>query len=210
MIMIAVAVAALALVPLLGGDWRRLAHVRFRAVWLLMISLVLQVVVLGVVQTSSATGKAWQAGLHIATYALAAVFVLLNWRIPGLAIIGLGGLSNGVTIALNHGTLPASPAALRTAGLHSHPGEFANSAALEHPRLAFLGDIWAIPGHLPLANVFSIGDVLIWVGVATAAYGLCVPEQRRPWRRTHLPQLEGEATPMATTTPKQYPYSSHR
>jgi hypothetical protein len=183
MIMIAVAVAALLVVPLVGGDLRRLGQVHFRAVWLLLTSLILQVVILTVVQARSDTARAWLAGLHIATYVMAAVFVGLNWRIPGLVIVGLGGLSNGVTIALNGGTLPASPTALRTAGLTMPAEEFANSAALQHPRLPWLGDIWAIPQRFPLSNVFSIGDVLIWIGVVVAVYGLCVRPTRRPLRR---------------------------
>jgi hypothetical protein len=36
---------------------------------------------------------------------------------------------------------------------------------LENPALEPLTDIFAIPASLPLANVFSIGDVLIGVGI---------------------------------------------
>ena len=35
------------------------------------------------------------------------------------------------------------------------------------PALRFLTDIFAIPAAIPLANVFSLGDVLIGIGVAT-------------------------------------------
>ena len=34
------------------------------------------------------------------------------------------------------------------------------------PRLGFLGDVLATPSSLPLANVFSIGDVVILIGLA--------------------------------------------
>ena len=45
---------------------------------------------------------------------------------------------------------------------------FANAAYVEHARLWFLGDVFAIPASWPLANVFSVGDVLIALGAAWA------------------------------------------
>ena len=54
---------------------------------------------------------------------------------------------------------------------------------LPHPRLGFLGDVFAIPAGFPLANVFSIGDVLIVLGVGWGAHRICgsrlVPALRR-------------------------------
>lgn len=50
---------------------------------------------------------------------------------------------------------------------------FTNSGPLEAPRLWFLGDIFAIPSGFPLANVFSVGDVLILAGVGLAAICIC-------------------------------------
>jgi hypothetical protein len=52
---------------------------------------------------------------------------------------------------------------------------------LPDPRLAFLGDVFAIPRGWPLANVFSVGDVLIAVGAVVAVHGIC--GSRPPWRR---------------------------
>ena len=39
---------------------------------------------------------------------------------------------------------------------------------LAHPALEPLTDIFAIPHGIPFANVFSVGDVLIGLGVAVA------------------------------------------
>ena len=97
----------------------------------------------------------------------------LNRRIPGLWIVALGAASNGIAIAVNGGTLPASRTALETAGIHLEPGEFLNSGVLEHPHLGFLGDVFAIPAGFPLANVFWVGDVLIVLGVAWGAHRVC-------------------------------------
>lgn len=77
------------------------------------------------------------------------------------------------TIALNGGTLPASPSALCTAGGDLDSSEFLNSGVLTDPHLPWLGDVFAIPEGWPLANVFSIGDVLVLAGVGWAAHRIC-------------------------------------
>ena len=97
---------------------------------------------------------------------MAAVCLWLNRRLPGILFIGAGGLLNGVTITLNGGTLPASSAALQSSGHAAAPGEFANSAVLPDAKLATFGDIFATPSWLPGHNVFSLGDVMIWLGLA--------------------------------------------
>jgi hypothetical protein len=91
--------------------------------------------------------------------------VILNRRVPGLVVLGAGGALNLLAIAANHGVMPASPAALRAAGVAPAPGEFTNSGALAHPHLLPLGDVFATPAGMPLHNVFSVGDVLILLGV---------------------------------------------
>jgi len=72
--------------------------------------------------------------------------------------------------------MPASPDSLRTAGfeerLASPQGGTYNNSTLvnEETRLWFLTDIFALPASLPLANVFSIGDVMLALGVCRLIY----------------------------------------
>jgi hypothetical protein len=155
---------------LAGGSLRRLADLRFRGTWVLVAALVAQVVAIEVVPGAN---HGLLSAVHLATYVAAGWYVVLNRRIPGLWVVALGAASNGVAIAVNGGTLPASRAALETAGIHLQPGEFVNSGVLEHPHLGFLGDVFAIPAGVPLANVFSVGDVLIVLGVAWGAHRVC-------------------------------------
>jgi hypothetical protein len=159
MLTLALFLLGLALVPLTGGTWRRLATLRLRHGWLAVASLACQIVVLevpGLPEGPSAT-------VHVLTYLLAGVFVIVNRRLSGLWLLALGAASNGVTIALNGGTLPASPQAMRTAGIEVEEG-FVNSGVLVDPVLPWLGDVFAVPASVPLANVFSVGDVLIVIG----------------------------------------------
>jgi hypothetical protein len=52
-------------------------------------------------------------------------------------------------------------------------GDFANSQVLAHPKLQFLGDVFATPPSWPLHNVFSVGDVVLLIGVAVLAHVAC-------------------------------------
>ncbi len=69
--------------------------------------------------------------------------------------------------------MPASADALGRAGLVAAPRGFSNSIALADPRLAALGDVFAVPESWPLANVFSIGDVLVVAGAIWGLWRLC-------------------------------------
>ena len=151
---------------------RRLAELPIRHLWLVWVALVVQLVLfefLGRRIPPSVSDK-----VHIATYALALVFLWLNRRLPGGWLISVGTALNLLAIVANDGAMPASMSAWRKAGLREIPPEvFENSRALSSPRLAFLGDVFYVPESWPLSNVFSVGDVLIVVGSTYLAHRWC-------------------------------------
>lgn len=170
MILIALALACLLSVPLTGGHLGRLAHTWVRATWVPVLALAIQVAIISVAAGGDPT---LHRALHIATYALIAVFLLSNRRLPGVAVILAGALCNATAIVANAGVMPASETAERLAGLHLGAG-FNNSAPVAHPVLLWLGDVIPWPGPLP--NVLSIGDCLIYVGTMVLVHRVC----RRP------------------------------
>lgn len=95
------------------------------------------------------------------------IAVAANLAIPGLAIVFVGGASNLLAIAANGGYMPASVDALAAMG--RTPGiDYSNSALREDVVFGPLTDIFTMPVWVPMSNVFSVGDVLIGVGVAIA------------------------------------------
>ena len=162
-----VALSALA-VPLAGGRLGALVELHLRRVWAIYAALGLAV--LGVGLPGLPDGL--RSLLLVAAYPVGAVFLAANWRVPGMLLTALGAALNLLAIAANGGVMPASPAAMARAGLADDPG-FQNSAVLADPRLAFLGDVFAIPASWPLSNVFSVGDVLIAVGLAWGLHRVC-------------------------------------
>jgi hypothetical protein len=156
---------------LLGGRIERLSQLQFEWAWLAVAGLAIQVVLF-----STSIGDTLPPGVGEAIYVASTGMVLIAvWRnlaVPGLALVAVGAISNLAAIVANDGVMPTTVEALRTAGMASEAG-FSNSAALPDPALAPLTDIFAIPAALPLANVFSIGDVLIAVGlIVTIALGM--------------------------------------
>jgi hypothetical protein len=164
MLVLAACVLALAS-PLLAWRWPAglLLH-KWKWPLLVWAVLIFQVLVL---ELPMPHGLA--ATLHVASYVAAVGFLWLNRHVPGVYVVAAGAALNGLVIALNGGTLPARAEAVEAAGLDSN-SEFANSAVLENPVLPWLGDWFAWPEPLPLANTFSIGDVLIVVGAGVAAW----------------------------------------
>jgi MFS family permease len=169
MIVFACLLIAVLSVPMAGGRLGALADLRFRHAWLLAIGLGLQILIISIAPGGG--GPLHQAA-HVLSYVLGGAFVVANRRVPLLWLVGSGGLMNFTAIAANDGIMPASSSALRTAGLAAESG-FANSAALPHPKLPFLGDVFAIPAGLPLSNVFSAGDILIVLGALVLLHRVC-------------------------------------
>jgi hypothetical protein len=149
---------------LVGGRLDGLASVRFRFAALAVIALVVQIALF----SPLADGLPVDLGraLYVASTAVVALVVLVNARITGMPLIVAGAASNLAAIIANGGAMPADPAAL--AALDMGVGGNTNSVIVERPALQPLTDIFALPAGLPLANVFSFGDVLIGIGVVVA------------------------------------------
>jgi hypothetical protein len=162
MFLVAVVLLSALAVPLAGGRLGALVELRLRRVWAIYAALGLAV--LGVGLPGLPDGL--RSLLLVAAYPVGAVFLLANWRVPGMPLVALGAACNLLAITANGGVMPASAEALAAAGLPPDDPGFENSAALADPRLAFLGDVFAIPAAWPLSNVFSVGDVLIGAGLA--------------------------------------------
>jgi len=157
-------VAGLLVGFLLGGRLEAIAETRFRWAWLALAALVIQVVLFSPLADGLGDASRW---IYVGSTALVVAVMAANIRINGLPITLVGALSNLAAIVANGGSMPASPAALAVVGGSIHSGP-TNSVVVAQPALEPLTDIFALPIWLPFANVFSIGDVLIGIGVAIA------------------------------------------
>jgi hypothetical protein len=167
-----------------GGSFARLGRLQLRSLWLLMLGLIGQVV-LEVVELPAA--RLDDAGylLLLATYVLILAFCTLNRRVGGMPIVMVGICLNVLVIALNQG-MPTKDDVVERNGrtVHEPIERTVKHRPLEDDDLLpFLGDVLSIPG-VPNQQ-FSIGDIVIGIGVAD----LCFEASRRPRRRgEYLPE----------------------
>ena len=161
-LVLVVAVLAVAVAVAAGGD--RLAHLRVRAVRLLVVAAVLQLV--------SGTLASGSVAIRVLALILSALLVALflwgNWQVAGVPLIAAGLLLNCVVVVLNF-AMPVSVDAAARAGLTPAELRLGDDPFHErigpHTLLADLGD--TIPVALPMQpQVVSPGDVLVAAGVA--------------------------------------------
>lgn len=155
-------VLGLVLGPLVGGRPGRLGSLRFRWAPVILLGLAAQVVLF----SDPVTSRIGDLGpvMYVGTTLLVVVAIVRNWAIPGIPLVAAGAASNLLAIVANGGYMPASSSAVAAMGKLAPVG-YSNSALMPDPVLAPLTDIFAMPRWLPGANIFSVGDVLIGVGI---------------------------------------------
>ncbi|MDE3024724.1 MAG: DUF5317 domain-containing protein [Acidobacteriota bacterium] len=164
-----------------GGRLRALARVQLRWLGLAYVALAFQIAAFPGSSLPWRTPDGAAVALWIASDALLVAVVVRNLRLPGVALVAAGLVSNLVAVLANGGHMPALPRALAGAGLHY--ARSMNSERMAHPALPWLVDRWAAPHWIPFANIFSVGDVAIAAGgfvLALAVTGARVPRPRRP------------------------------
>lgn len=154
-----------------GGNLKVLGNIRFRYSWLILIALIVQVLIFPLFgpEPIIAAGTGY---LHYLSYGLLLLFVLFNVRIKPVVVMGMGLVLNFVVIGLNGGRMPASVNSLRKSGevglaneLVSR-GNFGNVIPMDSStKLNVLGDKIFLPSWVPFSSAFSVGDVVISVGV---------------------------------------------
>ncbi len=169
-----------------GGSLRNFAALDLRWLPLVVGSFGLQLLIFTPFRDTALIPFA-TAPLYLLSMVLLVIWILLNRRIPGATLIAVGVLLNTIAIAANNGYMPVAPEAARYAGRLEHypieglPVSNNSIAVADNVRLWFLTDIFPVPAGIPFANVFSLGDVLLTLGVAILCYQtICRPVVASP------------------------------
>jgi hypothetical protein len=169
-LMLAVIGLCLLTVPLAGGRLAGLSELRLRRPGLAVAAIALQFLIVTVAPGGLA---GLHEALHVASYALLGAFGWANRRVTGVPVLVAGGALNAIAILANGGVMPTDPSIADANASDVAAGEFANSTADADARLAFLGDVFATPDWLPLQNVFSVGDLVIVLGLLVVVHAAC-------------------------------------
>jgi hypothetical protein len=176
MILIVSIAVSMAVALLRGGRFSSLLRLPLRWGVLAVAAFTLQAFFIYQAPARKVLGTwGWQELLFMGSYVLLLAAVWANRQLPGVRWIGAGLLLNLVVMVANGGWMPITPEALTQVG-HTNlvpslaPGtRVASSKSILLPRqetnLWFLSDVLVVARPFPVPSVFSVGDVLIAVGV---------------------------------------------
>jgi Family of unknown function (DUF5317) len=159
------------------GKIENLARLRFRWPWLVLAALIIREAIL-LTPLNSVDGAQY---VYLLGLVVIVAWTVWHWRrLPGIWLVTVGGALNVLVIAANGARMPVAP---ESAGSLNSRGTFGQYTLMRaHTNLNFLGD-WIRLNPAP--GVFSIGDVLIALGLAIVVF-LAV-RNPRPHRKELTP-----------------------
>jgi len=171
---------ALVVALLRGGKLRRLGEAHIRALGAILLALLLQLGISFVLDRWPDVARIVLSSMFVLSYLMLAVALYANRRLPGAMWMVAGATLNFLVIVVNGGRMPVHPWALKLTGQEDFMlylgGDTCATHFLSGPgtHLWFLGDVMGIP-YIHLKSAFSIGDVLLMVGLFWAVQRLMVP-----------------------------------
>jgi hypothetical protein len=152
----------------------RIAALPLRFAWILLLAIILQIPLLRAPAVSPHELRLQQA-LLLLSYLLLVAFVILNRRNPGIRVVGAGLGLNLLAILANGGFMPVTAQTLVrinpgsqlqdwSAGMH-YPG---SKDVIRLPQEIYFwvfSDLLVLPSPFPLPTAFSLGDLVIAVGI---------------------------------------------
>jgi len=164
-----------------GCALERIAAISLRGAWLVLLALALQWPLLRA-PAGLREHVVVQQVLFLASHLLLLAFVGLNWRSTAVKIVGLGVLCNLIVIVANGGLMPITPETLAQINPGSSLVQFpvgthyGYSKDIILPRqgtaLWLLSDILVPPPPFPWPTAFSLGDLIIALGIVVLLQGL--------------------------------------
>jgi DHA3 family macrolide efflux protein-like MFS transporter len=155
-----------------GGRLDSFLSVRLRFLALLVAALVLRFGTAWLIESGAEIVDALRLPLYATAFALVAVVLWLNRTQPGLLLVMVGVMANGLAVVVNAGWMPYYPPALEAAGLtvaDLSPASFFTALPMDIGAGFLLqagpfGDVVPLPVPY-LRNVISLGDIAISIGL---------------------------------------------
>lgn len=107
--------------------------------------------------------------VHLLTYLLMIVGVILNIRKNFMRFILIGMLLNCIVIFANGGKMPVSFKNVK--GYENYTEDMLDKSDIKHSlvtedtKFVYLADVIVLPRPYPLARIISIGDIFLMIGV---------------------------------------------
>jgi len=167
-VFLCISVVLAVLVGLLkGGKWGNFTLYKFKGSWLVFVAILLQVSIFNPWWEKYVNDGMITNLTYCLSIILLIIFILRNFNLTGLRLLGAGIASNGIAIIANGGYMPTSINSLkhilsveRIARIESGSASYNIILITDNTKFKFLCDIFYVPG----INVYSVGDILIALG----------------------------------------------
>ncbi|MHB0869093.1 MAG: DUF5317 domain-containing protein [Chloroflexota bacterium] len=189
MILVFAVVIGVGVALLRGGAFRRLADLQIRLGWLALLALLVQMYVIYYPAERIQMERSLHAALMMGSYAILTIVVLANRRLPAMSVIGLGLILNLAVMGSNGGFMPVTREAILTTGTRTADQLPADGERLhrskdvllpsDQTQLWILSDVITAPDSVPLARVYSIGDLVVALGTFLLLQAAMVPHRKR-------------------------------
>jgi hypothetical protein len=154
---------------------RRLSPPSLRLTWLALLAFLPQWLAFYLPATRRLIPTSLAAAALVSSQALLLIFAWFNRSRSGFWILGIGLALNLLVITLNGGLMPISPETVAQLAAHAPPQAWQVGSRLGGGkdivlpvavmRLWWLSDRFLLPAVLPGRVAFSVGDILIAIGV---------------------------------------------
>ena len=168
-VIVVIAVAAVAL--LTGGRLSNLKNIQFKFSWLVLAAVALKIVTNSSLRYTLGISDPLAPKLYMLSLVLVAIFVILNIWLRGLALIGLGMVSNLTAIFFNGGYMPLKreyflliASAEELEKINQGLPAYNYIATGPDTMFYYLSDIFLMPHWIFITKVFSVGDILLTIG----------------------------------------------
>ncbi|MCB8817185.1 DUF5317 domain-containing protein [Desulfosporosinus shakirovi] len=175
-------ILALIISLLWGGKINRLGQLVLRESWLVPVALIIQSGLYWAAVREVGLDSSWLVqSLGTGSYFLLLFFTWRNRTCPGMSWITLGILLNTIVIGVNGGVMPVDrfflPEESRKALLE---GQGTHGLMTSMTHLSFLADRFYLDILGLKKQMFSVGDILIDIGVFFLLFKTMVSQDKRP------------------------------
>jgi len=165
-----VVIVAVAIALMRGGHIGNLSNLPLRKIGWFISAFLLQIL-LRLLSGRVVTVK-YGPLIHIISYVFIVIGLWYNWKVREVKIIGIGVLLNFIVIVANGGRMPVlintpnlKSISLRELAALANGSNPIHSLYNKSTRFGFLSDIFSLPAFFLYPVIFSIGDLILSVGV---------------------------------------------
>jgi hypothetical protein len=175
MLRVVIILAVVLFALLRGGRLTNLATIRVRRMSLVLASFTIRILI-DTPFLAAPLVRFWTTPLFLLSFGLLIWWIWENRQLAGGLLIGAGIVMNLAAIAANGGAMPVDPVAALYAGKPLPDAPTTGALADVHrtfsdgTALWMLTDIFPIPAGIPFAAVYSIGDIILTIGIAILCY----------------------------------------